>query len=51
MVLQQLRKAIGDLPVLAVCSDACKGLTNAMRDVFPNAEERECFSVTPDFGR
>jgi hypothetical protein len=41
--MQQLRKAIGDLPVLAVCSDACKGLTNAMRDVFPNAEKRECF--------
>jgi hypothetical protein len=41
--IQQLRKAIGDLPIVAVCSDACKGLTNAMRDVFPNAEKRECF--------
>jgi transposase-like protein len=41
--MQQLHKAIGDLPVLAVCSDACKGLTNAMRDVFPDAEEIECF--------
>jgi transposase-like protein len=41
--MQQLRKAIGDLPVPAVCSDSCKGLTNAMRDVFPNAEKRECF--------
>jgi hypothetical protein len=33
--MQQLRKAIEDLPILAVCSDACKGLTNTMRDVFP----------------
>ena len=33
--LLQLRKAIGDLPNLALCSDACKGLTNAMKDV-PN---------------
>ena len=41
--LLQLRKAIGDLPNLALCSDACKGLTNAMKDVFPEAEKRECF--------
>jgi hypothetical protein len=41
--MQQLRKAIGDLPILAVCSDACKGLTNAMRDVFP-MQRRESVS-------
>ena len=41
--MQQLRKAIGDPPVLAICSNACKGLTSAVNDVFPNAEKRECF--------
>jgi transposase-like protein len=41
--LQQLRKAIGEPPLLAVCSDACKGLTLAVKEVFPNAEGRECF--------
>jgi hypothetical protein len=41
--MTQLRKAIGDLPILAVCSDACKGLTAAVEHVFPNAEKRECF--------
>jgi hypothetical protein len=41
--LQQLRKAIGELPLLAVCSDACKGLTESVRDVFPQVERRECF--------
>jgi hypothetical protein len=41
--MQQLRKAIGNPPILAICSDACKGLTSAVNDVFPNAEKRECF--------
>ena len=41
--MEQLKKAIGDLPLLAICSDACKGLENAMKNVFPNAEQRECF--------
>lgn len=41
--MRQLKKAIGDLPVLAVCTDACKGLENAVKTVFPNAEQRECF--------
>jgi hypothetical protein len=41
--LQQLRKAIGEPPLLAVCSDACKGLTESVRDVFPQVERRECF--------
>lgn len=41
--MSQLKKAIGDPPVLAVCTDACKGLENAVKNVFPNAEQRECF--------
>ncbi|XP_066374661.1 uncharacterized protein [Miscanthus floridulus] len=39
----ELKKAIGDPPLLAICSDACKGLENAVKNVFPNAEQRECF--------
>jgi hypothetical protein len=34
---------VGDLPLLALCSDAYKGLKNAMNNVFPHAEKRECF--------
>jgi transposase-like protein len=41
--LLQLRKAIGEPTLLAIHSDACKGLTEAVKDVFPNAERRECF--------
>jgi hypothetical protein len=41
--MEQLKKAIGNLPLLAVCSYACKGLMNAVKKVFPNAEQRECF--------
>jgi hypothetical protein len=41
--MENLRKAIGDLPMLAVSSDACKGLENAMKVVFPRCEQRECF--------
>jgi hypothetical protein len=41
--MEQLKKAIGDPPLLVVCSDACKGLENAMKNVFSNAEQRECF--------
>jgi transposase-like protein len=39
----QLKKVIGDPPLLAVCTDACKGLENAVKRVFPKAEQRECF--------
>jgi len=38
-----LHKAIGDLPVLAISSYACKGLKNAVNIGFPLAEHRECF--------
>ncbi|WVZ96919.1 hypothetical protein U9M48_042499, partial [Paspalum notatum var. saurae] len=41
--MTQLKRAIGDLPLLAVCTDACKGLENAVKKVFPQAEQRECF--------
>jgi len=40
--LQQLRKAIGDVPNLVICTDACKGLETAVGAVFPEAENREC---------
>jgi hypothetical protein len=29
--------------LLAVSTDACKGLENAVKDVFPHAEQRDCF--------
>jgi hypothetical protein len=35
--MTQLHKVVGDLSRLAICSDACKGLLNAVRDVFPQA--------------
>jgi transposase-like protein len=41
--MEHLRRAIGDPPFLAVSSDACKGLENVVKDVFPHAEQRECF--------
>jgi transposase-like protein len=41
--MTQLHKAIGDLPVLAISSYTCKGLENAVKNVFPQAEHRECF--------
>jgi hypothetical protein len=41
--MEQLAKAIGPLPRLAVCTDACKGLEGAVKQVFPWVEQRECF--------
>jgi hypothetical protein len=41
--MENLRKAIGDPPLLAVSSDACKGLANAVKAVFAHIEQRECF--------
>lgn len=40
--MMQLKKAIGHPPVLAISSDACKGLSAAMKEVFPGIEHREC---------
>ncbi|XP_040380857.1 uncharacterized protein LOC102714198 [Oryza brachyantha] len=41
--MTQLHKVIGDLPLLAVCTNACKGLELAVKYAFPMAEQRECF--------
>jgi hypothetical protein len=41
--MKQLRRAIGDMPQLAICTDACKGLEKAVVQVFPYANQRECF--------
>jgi hypothetical protein len=41
--MQQLKKTIGDPPLLAICLDACKGLENVVKNIFPNAKQRECF--------
>ena len=38
--MTQLHKAIGDLPVLAICTDACKGLEKVVKNVFSHAEHR-----------
>jgi hypothetical protein len=32
--MQQLKKVIGDPPLLAICSDACKGLENPVKNIF-----------------
>jgi hypothetical protein len=34
--MKQLHKAIGDLPLLVVCSDACKELTRPVDEIFAN---------------
>jgi len=39
---EQLRRCIM-IPHLAISSDACKGLENAVKDMYPWAEHRECF--------
>jgi hypothetical protein len=39
------RKAIGDPPTLAVSSDTCKGLENAVKTVFPHIEQRSVFDI------
>lgn len=41
--MRHLKNALGEMPVLAVCTDACKGLENSVAVVFPQAEQRECF--------
>jgi len=41
--MQQLKKSIGPMQHLAICTDACKGLESSVKDVFPDAEWRECF--------
>jgi transposase-like protein len=41
--MKQLCRAIGDMPQLAICTDACKGLEKAVVQVFPYVDQRECF--------
>jgi hypothetical protein len=41
--MTHLQRAIGDLPLLAFSTDACKGLEMAVKDVFPHAKQRGCF--------
>jgi hypothetical protein len=41
--MEHLRRAIGDPPLLTVSSDACKGLENAVKNVFPHVEQMEYF--------
>jgi hypothetical protein len=41
--MEQLRNAIGPVPNLVVCTDACKGLEAAVKLGFPWAKQRECF--------
>jgi transposase-like protein len=41
--MEHLRRAIGDPSLLVVSSDAYEGLENAIKIVFPHAEQRECF--------
>nr|AAX95320.1 hypothetical protein [Oryza sativa Japonica Group]ABA93284.1 transposon protein, putative, Mutator sub-class [Oryza sativa Japonica Group] len=40
--MQQLRDAIGTPTGLAICTDAGKGVDNAVNEVFSSAEHREC---------
>jgi hypothetical protein len=40
--MQQLKLCIGDRKGLAIHTDACKGLENAINAVYPNCEHREC---------
>jgi hypothetical protein len=41
--MQQLRKSLGPMQHLAICTDACEGLELAVKIVFPEVEMRECF--------
>jgi transposase-like protein len=41
--MMQLKICLGPVSPLAVHTDACKGLENAVKVVFPHAEQRECF--------
>ena len=41
--MTHLKRCLGPVSPLAIHTDACKGLENAVRNVFPHAEQRECF--------
>jgi len=40
--MRELQKAIGNPPHLAISSDAAKSIANAIQEVYPWAEHREC---------
>jgi hypothetical protein len=40
MYMTQLHKALGDMPLLVVCTDAYKGLEEVVKLIFPMAEQR-----------
>jgi hypothetical protein len=40
--MQRLRDAIGAPAGLAICTDAGQGVMTGVKEVFPNAEHREC---------
>jgi hypothetical protein len=40
--MHHLKRAVGSPKGLVICTDACKGLENAVDDAFPEAEYREC---------
>jgi hypothetical protein len=42
-LMMQLKRCIGPVSPLAIHIDACKGLKNAVKNVFPHAEQSECF--------
>ena len=41
--MMQLKRCIEPVSPLAVHTYACKGLENAVKNVFPHCEQRECF--------
>jgi transposase-like protein len=41
--MMQLKRYIGPVSPWAIHTDACKGLENAVKNIFPHAEQRECF--------
>ena len=36
--MRELRRSIGHMDPLAISTDACRGLKNAVKEVFPQAE-------------
>jgi hypothetical protein len=41
--MMQLKMCIGPVSPLAIHTDTCKGLENVIKNIFPHAEQRECF--------
>jgi transposase-like protein len=41
--MMQLKTCLGTVSPLAIHKDACKGLENAVKIVFPHSGQRECF--------